>query len=247
MYIRCKWSPPPPVRPPSFLLFCLYTIERYWRSGRIDHVRTKTTMDQQHCQSFLIHRSQSVIYLLLSFPFRLIIGWVSMSPQVSERQIMTTPSSYLSDTETKNKSIPVRHHRRPQKLCTTQRLPALFAWTLLLGPSFAYWICIFPEIVVLLPKLLPIPILHCALFVLLCANFILATFMDPVKSPREEATSISAVLGNLRAISKEWIFQCQCLHACIKTKKKRSWSRGGWGWRRRYRWTSISTNPFRTW
>ena len=135
--------------------------------------------------------------------FRLITGCVSMSPQVSERQIMTTPSSYLSDVEAKNKSIPVRHHRRRQKLCTTQRLPALFAWTLLLVPSFAYWICIFPEIVVLLPKLLPIPILHCILFVLLCANFILATFMDPVSSPQDVRVSISGFPGNLRAINKE--------------------------------------------
>jgi len=102
-----------------------------------------------------------------------------MSPQASQRQMVTTPSLYLSDVETKTKPIQ-SHHRRPQKICTTQRLPALFAWLLLLTTSFAYWICIFPEILILLPKLLPIPILHCVLFVLVCANFILATFMDPV-------------------------------------------------------------------
>lgn len=110
-----------------------------------------------------------------------------MSPQVYERQAVTTPLSYLSDGETK---IAVnsnrkhqrrrRHHRRQQKCCTTQRLPALFAWILLLVPSFAYWICIFPEILLLLPNLLPLPICHCILFVLLCTNFLLATFMDPV-------------------------------------------------------------------
>jgi hypothetical protein len=102
-----------------------------------------------------------------------------MSPESSKRQMVTTPSTHLSDVETKTKKLPA-HHRREQKLCTTQRLPAVFAWSLLLSTSFAYWICVFPDILILLPKLLPIPILHCVLFVLLCANFILATFMDPV-------------------------------------------------------------------
>jgi hypothetical protein len=102
-----------------------------------------------------------------------------MSPKVSERQMVTTPSSYVSDVEIKKKP-PHHHHRRPQKVCTTQRLPALFAWLLLLCTSFAYWICIFPEILILLPKLLPISVLHCILFILVCANFLLATFMDPV-------------------------------------------------------------------
>lgn len=103
-----------------------------------------------------------------------------MSPQNPQRQMVTAPSSHLSDVELKPSKTHVSHHRRPQKLCTTQRLPALFAWVLLLSTSFAYWICIFPEILILLPNLLPIPILHCVLFVLVCANFILATFMDPV-------------------------------------------------------------------
>jgi len=112
-----------------------------------------------------------------------------MSPQVYERQAVTTPLSYLSDGETKiavnsnrkhqRRRRRRRHHRRQQKCCTTQRLPALFAWILLLVPSFAYWICIFPEILLLLPNLLPLPICHCILFVLLCTNFLLATFMDP--------------------------------------------------------------------
>ncbi|CAF2343791.1 unnamed protein product [Rotaria sp. Silwood2] len=92
--------------------------------------------------------------------------------------MVTAPSSHLSDVEIKPKNTRF-HHRRPQKLCTTQRLPAFFAWLLLLSTSFAYWICIFPEILILLPKLLPIPILHCILFLLVCANFLLATFMDP--------------------------------------------------------------------
>jgi hypothetical protein len=103
-----------------------------------------------------------------------------MSPQVYEQQLVTGSSTYVSDVTTQNKSISTHRHRRPQKFCTTQRLPALFAWILLLAPSFTYWICIFPEILILLPQFLPIPILHCILFVLLCANFILATFMDPV-------------------------------------------------------------------
>ena len=101
-----------------------------------------------------------------------------MSPQASRRQVVTTPS-YASDVEAKIKLK--SHHRRPQKFCTTERLPALFAWVLLLSTSFAYWICILPEIMNLLPSLLTLLILHCILFLLLCGNFILATFMDPVR------------------------------------------------------------------
>jgi hypothetical protein len=100
-----------------------------------------------------------------------------MSPQTSRGQVVTRPA-YVSDVEATTKLK--AHHRRPQKFCTTERLPAFFAWLLLLSTSFAYWICILPEILVLLPNLLPIPIIHCILFVLVCANFILATFMDPV-------------------------------------------------------------------
>jgi len=104
-----------------------------------------------------------------------------MSPEAtSQRQMVTIPSSYVSDVEIKIKKNRSHHHRRQQKICTTQRLPALFAWLILLITSFSYWICILPEILILLPHLLPIPILHCVLFVLVCANFILATFMDPV-------------------------------------------------------------------
>ncbi|CAF0745783.1 unnamed protein product [Adineta steineri] len=109
--------------------------------------------------------------------------------------MVTVPPSYLSDAETKTKKIQSHHHRRRQKFCTTQRLPALFAWLLLLTTSFAYWICIFPQILLLLPKLLPISILHCVLFVLVCANFILATFMDPgiyEQSLKNEYTSVSS-------------------------------------------------------
>ncbi|UJR21315.1 hypothetical protein I4U23_024406 [Adineta vaga] len=102
-----------------------------------------------------------------------------MSPQASKQQVVTTPS-YVSDVEvtTKLKSRR-RHHRRPQKLCSTERLPALFAWGLLLSTSFIYWICILPEIILLLPTFYSLLILHCLLFVLLCGNFILATYMDP--------------------------------------------------------------------
>lgn len=119
-----------------------------------------------------------------------------MSPQVYERQAVTTPLSYLSDPNSKSqtngnhrasKRRRRRHHRRQQKCLTTQRLPALFAWILLLVPSFAYWICIFPEILLLLPNLLPLPICHCILFVLLCTNFLLATFMDPVRRSEKES------------------------------------------------------------
>jgi hypothetical protein len=103
-----------------------------------------------------------------------------MSPEAtSQKQMVTKPSTYMSDMTMKTTKIQ-SHHRREQKFCTTQRLPAFFAWLLLLSTSFAYWICILPEILILLPNLLPIPIIHCVLFVLVCANFILATFMDPV-------------------------------------------------------------------
>jgi glucan phosphoethanolaminetransferase (alkaline phosphatase superfamily) len=101
-----------------------------------------------------------------------------MSPQASRRQVVTTPS-YTSDVEATTKLK--AHHRRPQEFFSTERLPALIAWLLLLTTSFAYWICILPEINNLLPKFLPILVLHCILFVVLCGNFILATFMDPVR------------------------------------------------------------------
>src|SRR5437868_3345990 len=78
----------------------------------------------------------------LNLSFRLIIGCVLMSPEAkSQKEMVTTPSLYMSDVELKR-----NYHRRQQKLCTTQRLPALFAWLLLLITSFTYWICIFPEI-----------------------------------------------------------------------------------------------------
>ncbi|CAF3414086.1 unnamed protein product [Rotaria sp. Silwood1] len=121
-----------------------------------------------------------------------------MSPQAS-RQQMVTKSSYVSDVEaqTKLKS----HHRRDQKLCTTERLPALFTWALLLSTSFTYWLCILPEIINLLPSFLPILILHCILFVLVCANFVLATFMDPgvyQQSMKKEDTNISFYVRPLK-------------------------------------------------
>jgi len=99
------------------------------------------------------------------------------SEAASQREMVTIPST---DVEIKTRKVPSHYHLQ-QKFCTTQCLPALFAWLLLLTTSFAYWICILPEILILLPNLLPIPILHCLIFVLVCANFILATFMDPVK------------------------------------------------------------------
>ena len=103
-----------------------------------------------------------------------------MSPQASLKTNGDNTIIICVRCRNKNKTKS-SHHRRPQKLCTTERLPALFAWLLLLSTSFTYWICIFPEIIILLPTFLPILILHCILFVLLCANFVLATFMDPVK------------------------------------------------------------------
>jgi hypothetical protein len=101
-----------------------------------------------------------------------------MSPPSSRRQVVISPS-YVSDVEAtiKRKS----HHRRPQKLCTTERLPALFSWVILLSTSFAYWIFVLPEINNLLPSFLPMLIFHCFLFVVLVGNFVLATFMDPVR------------------------------------------------------------------
>jgi hypothetical protein len=100
-----------------------------------------------------------------------------MSPRASRGQVVTTPS-HKSDVEAQ---IKLKSHRRPQKLCTTERLPAFFAWLLLLTISFTYWICILPEIMNLLPTFLPVLILHGFLFLILCGNFVLATFMDPVK------------------------------------------------------------------
>ena len=110
--------------------------------------------------------------------FRLNIGCVSMSPPTTRGQVVTRPA-YASDVEaaTTKSKIP---HRRPQAICTTERLPALFAWALLLITSFSYWICILPAIIQLLPKFLPLLIFHVILFVILCGNFVLATFMDPV-------------------------------------------------------------------
>lgn len=119
-----------------------------------------------------------------------------MSLAVPERTLMTNPATYASDLQTKTKTARSRrrHHRHRQKLCTTQRLPAFFAWMLLLLPSFTYWIFIFPEILVFIPHLLPIPIAHCIFFVLLCANFILATFMDPVCKSMNELRLIQLTL-----------------------------------------------------
>lgn len=121
--------------------------------------------------------------LSLFFSFRLIIECMSMAPEetaaAAQRLTVTDSTAYPSDE--KRRTNPTRNrHRRPQRFFTTQRLPAFFAWLILLTTSFAYWICILPEILVLLPHLLPIPITHCVLFVLVCANFFLATFMDPV-------------------------------------------------------------------
>lgn len=101
-----------------------------------------------------------------------------MSPQASRGQVVTKPT-HMSDVEKGTKSK--RPHRRPQKLCTTERLPAVFAWSLLLITSFLYWIFILPEIITLLPTFFPILLLHCILFIILCGNFMLATFMDPVR------------------------------------------------------------------
>ena len=124
---------------------------------------------------------------MLSFPFlslsfRLIIECMSMASEAAaaaQRLTVTDPSAYPSDEKRRTTRIRTPH-RRPQRFFTTQRLPAFFAWLILLTTSSAYWICILPEILVLLPHLLPIPIIHCVLFVLVCANFFLATFMDPV-------------------------------------------------------------------
>lgn len=111
--------------------------------------------------------------------FRLIIECVSMSPQTSRQKVAAT-SQNTSDVEAARK--PKSHHRRYQKLCTTERLPALFTWVLLFVTSFLYWICVLPEMMIILSTYQPILIFHCILFVLLSANFILATFMDPVRS-----------------------------------------------------------------
>ena len=99
---------------------------------------------------------------------------VLMSPSTSQQK-MKTKSSKATDHE-----IPISHHRRYQKLCTNERLPTLFTWIVLFGPSCVYWIGVLPELMNLLPSYLPIFILHSILFFFLCTNFILASFMDPV-------------------------------------------------------------------
>jgi hypothetical protein len=103
-----------------------------------------------------------------------------MSPPTTRGQVVTRPT-YASDVEAPATTKSKIHHRRPQTTCTTERLPALFAWALLLITSFSYWICVLPEIILLLPKFLPLLIFHVILFVILCGNFVLATFMDPVR------------------------------------------------------------------
>lgn len=111
--------------------------------------------------------------------FRLNVECVLMPPKASRGQVVTKPT-FGSDVEAGGHQRQLSH-RRPQDLCTTERLPAGFAWVLLLIPSFTYWIWIFPEIINILPKLFAIMILHCILFVVLCGNFLVATFMDPVR------------------------------------------------------------------
>lgn len=112
-----------------------------------------------------------------------------MSPRTSQGQV----ASKLLDVE--NRTVKRRRpHRRPQDFCSNERLPALFAWSLLLITSFTYWLCIFPELFQLFPKFLPVLILHCILFVLLCGNFLLATYMDPgvyQQSRKNEQQNIS--------------------------------------------------------
>lgn len=128
-----------------------------------------------------------------------------MPPKASRGHVVTKPS-HGSDVESANiRRLP---HRRPQKICTTERLPALISWALLLITSFAYWICVFPEIINLLPKLLPIFILHCILFIFLCCNFLLATFMDPVRYFERNSIFIFIIdrlIGHLRTINKKRI------------------------------------------
>ena len=127
-------------------------------------------------------KNSRVISLMkdLIIHFRLNIECVLMPPRASRGQVVTKPA-FGSDIEAggHRRQLP---HRRPQKLCTTERLPAVFSWTLLLIPSFTYWIWIFPEIIDLLPKLFTIMILHCFLFFVLCGNFLIATLMDPVSN-----------------------------------------------------------------
>ncbi|CAF2411964.1 unnamed protein product [Rotaria sp. Silwood2] len=118
-----------------------------------------------------------------------------MSPQASCQKMVTKSS----DVEARTRPKP--HHRRDQKLCTTERLPALFTSALLFITSFTYWLCILPEIINLLPSYLPILILHCILFVLVAANFLLATFMDPgiyEQSLKKEHTNISFYVRPLK-------------------------------------------------
>ncbi|CAF1082322.1 unnamed protein product [Adineta ricciae] len=141
----------------------------------------------QYFRVFIAFWNVIIIFLM----FTLIIGCVSMSPHSSRQQVVTTPS-HVSDVDVKTKLK--SHHRRPQKICSTERLPALFAWLLLLSTSFTYWICILPEIIILLPSLYLLLLFHCFLFALLCGNFILATYMDPgvyEQSTQKEHSDVS--------------------------------------------------------
>ncbi|CAF4146766.1 unnamed protein product [Rotaria sordida] len=141
--------------------------------------------------------------LIIFAMFTLTIECISMSPQAA-RQQMVTKSSYVSDIEARTRLK--SHHRRYQKLCTTERLPALFTWVLLLSTSFTYWLCILPEIKHLLPSYLPILILHCFLFVLVCGNFILATFMDPGVYEQSLKNEISNISYYVRPSKRKGVF-----------------------------------------
>ncbi|CAF0784414.1 unnamed protein product [Didymodactylos carnosus] len=75
--------------------------------------------------------------------------------------------------------MPSSSSSKPLISCSTKRLPAIFAWSLLLLTSFTYGIIVLPEITRILNMMIFIPISHCLLFTFLCSNFLLATFLDP--------------------------------------------------------------------
>lgn len=111
-----------------------------------------------------------------------------MSTKKSQRATVTSKSRPINVEERRLVSrvvVPIAEqpaHRRKQKIFTTERLPTIFAWSLLLVPSLIYWIFLYPQIFDCLPSFSPLLIFHFIAFIYLCINFFLATFVDPVNS-----------------------------------------------------------------
>lgn len=155
--------------------------------------------------SFIYRNSSSFVALNIVHDFRFECIFMSSGRAERSKMTRTAHGSDLEGQKTKGQALvptpPRPPHRRPQKIFSSERLPSLFAWTLLLSTSSSYWICIYPELFELLPSLSPIFILHLFAFFLLCANFFLATFVDPVSDEKRSLlVRRQNFLGDLSAI-----------------------------------------------